>query len=145
MGWLFKAGYSRKDLIADRTKDWGRTNPDGTVIQTTCLASCYRGGVFSGVLWTVWERTFTKEGQQVEPTQRWIGCDLLRSQKDYGWGYKDMEESMHPYFYSCPLSYLDLVPLEQYGGNTEWRELVRSYHARQAEKRRARRQARAGR
>lgn len=142
MGWLFKAGYTRKDLIADRIANWDRTTTDGVFVTTTCLAHCYRGGVFNGVLWTVWKRTFTKDNQQTEPPQRWIACDLLRCQQGE-WGYKDMEESMHPYFYSCPLKYLDLVPIEQYGGNSEWRELVRSWHARQAEKRKARRQARA--
>jgi hypothetical protein len=142
MGWLFKAGSTRREMIEENTKGWERTNEDGTTIKSACLAHCYRGGVFSGVLWSVWERTFTKDGQQVEPTQRWIVCDLLRYQKDYGWGAKGMEESMHPYFYSCPLKYLDLVPIEQFGGHAEWRELVRSYHARITEKRRARKTAR---
>jgi hypothetical protein len=142
MGWLFKSGNTRRDIIEENTKGWERTNEDGTRIKSVCLAHCYRGGVFSGVLWSVWERTFVKDDQQVEPTQRWIVCDLLRYQKDYGWGYKDMEESMHPYFYSCPLKYLDLVPIEQFGGHAEWRELVRSYHARITEKRRARKAAR---
>ena len=48
---------------------------------------------------------------------------------------------MHPYFYSCPLKYLDLVPIEQFGGHAEWRELVRKYHARITEKRRAKKGA----
>jgi hypothetical protein len=78
MGWLFKSGYSRSDMIEDRIKEWDRTTDDGVVVKTTCLAHCYRGGAFSGVLWTVWERTFTRDGQQVQPTQRWIGCDLLQ-------------------------------------------------------------------
>lgn len=142
MGWLFKAGSARRDIIEENTKGWERTNEDGTTIKSACLAHCYRGGVFSGVLWSVWERIFVKDGQQVEPTQRWIVCDLLRYQKDYGWGYKDMEESMHPYFYSCPLGYLDMVPIEEFGGHAEWRELVRSYHARITEKRRARKTTR---
>ena len=53
-----------------------------------------------------------------------------------------MSESVHPYFYYCPLGYLDMVPLEVYGGYAEWRELVRQYHARSIEKRRARKAAR---
>jgi len=105
-------------------------------VTSTCLAHCYRGGAFSGVLWAVWERTFIGNGQQAKPVERWITCDLLRHQRDYGWGYKDMDESMHPYQYSCPLKYLALVPIETYGGNAEWREGVRAYHARQREKRR---------
>lgn len=141
MGWLFRSGLSRKDLIAERTESWERTTAEGVLVASSCLASCFRGGVFAGVLWAVWERTFTKDGQQFQATQRWIACDMVRRQGDYGWGYKDMEESMFPYFFSCPLRYLGMVPLEQYGGHAEWRKAVRSYHARQAEKRRERRLA----
>lgn len=134
MGWLFKSGCSRRELIEERTKNWERTT-DGMTVTTKRLAHCYRGGVFAGVLWTVWERSFTKNGTEVQPTERWIACDLMRYQKDYGWGYKDMDEAMHPYYYSCPLKYLNLVPIEQFGGNEEWRANVRRYHARQQAKR----------
>jgi len=43
----------------------------------------------------------------------------------------------NPLYYSCPLGYLKLVPIEQYGGHAEWRELVRKYQTRITEKRRA--------
>lgn len=142
MGWLFRHGATRKSLIAERVENWERTTDSGVLVTTTCLAHCYRGGVFSGVLWSVWERTFSTAGAETEPRQRWIQCDLLQHQRNYGWGYKDMEESMHPYFYSCPLGYLKLVPIEQFGGHEAWREGVRQYHARLAEKRQARRAAR---
>lgn len=137
MGWLFPYGASRRSLIVERTQGWERTS-ESMVTKSVCLAHCYRGGVFSGVLWSVWERTFTKEGEQVAPTQRWIQCALLRSSPD-GWGFKDMEESMHPYFYSCPLGYLKLVPMDQFGGHKQWREGVRAYHERQQQKRIAKR------
>jgi hypothetical protein len=82
------------------------------------------------------ERAFAKDGRVVEPVQRWTQCDLLRySKSNEGWGYNDLEESMHPYFYSCPLGYLEMVPLEVFGGNEEWRTLVRSHHQRLREKR----------
>jgi len=45
---------------------------------------------------------------------------------------------MGPYYFSCPLKYLRMVPLEQYGGNASWREQVVLHHQRSAEKRRAR-------
>lgn len=141
MGWLFSSRWTRRDLIAERSRDWEHQRDDGLLVVSKCLAQCYRGGVFSGVLWSVWERTFVKVGQPTEPEQRWISCDLLRYEGGE-WGYKDMEESMHPYYYSCPLGYIDLVPIEKYGGHAEWRELVRSYHARIAEKRRAKKASR---
>jgi hypothetical protein len=76
-----------------------------------------------------------RRGQPTQPVERWITCDLLRHRKDYGWGYKDMDESLHPCYYSCPLGYLKMVPIEQYGGNVEWRSGVQAYHARQQKKR----------
>jgi hypothetical protein len=37
-----------------------------------------------------------------------------------------MSEQVHPYYYSCPLAYLDMVPEVKC---EEWRALVREYHA----------------
>jgi len=144
MGWLFRYGVTRKQLIEERTRSWERTRDDGLMIATNCLASCYRGGAFAGVLWAVWERSFIKDGEQTESPQRWITCDLLRHERDAGWGYKDLDEGCGPFAVSCPLAYLDLVPLDRYGGNVGWREWVRAYHSRQQEKRRQRRLSHSG-
>lgn len=137
MGWLFQQDITRKELIANRTSGWEYQNGE-TKVTTTCLAHCYRGGAFAGVLWSVFERTFTRDGEEVEPKQRWIACDLLKYYRDSGWGYKDCDESMHPYYYSCPLSYLNMVPIDQYGGEPEWRAQVIKHHELQREKRRSR-------
>lgn len=135
MGWLFKPGSTRRELVEERTQDWQRAS-NQMLVKSTCLAHCFRGGRFSGVLWSVWEQTFTEGGQEVDPKRRWIQCDLLQfSKSSDGWGYKDMEESMHPYFYSCPLGYLKMVPIEQFRGNEDWRNGVRSYHQRLRQKR----------
>ena len=144
MGWLFNYGTTRRQLIAERTKDWETIGAEGILVKSICLAHCYPGSSFSGVLWSVWERSFTKDGQSVRPAERWIMCDLLQYRKYDGWGYKDIDESMGPCRYSRPLKYLEMVPIEQYGGNAPWREGVRSYHARQVENRRQRRLRQAG-
>ena len=141
MGWLFKHGCNRREMIQERAENWERTTEDGVLVKSKCLAHCYRGGSFSGVLWTVWERTFAKEGQDTEPARRWIGCYLLQYQRNYGWGYKGMDESMFPYYFSCPLRYLEMVPIERYGGHAEWRERVRQHHAQATDKRHARQTA----
>ena len=133
MGWTYPYVSSRKQLIEQRVQPWDREN-NGITITTTCLAHCFRGGRFSGVLWATWERTFLKHGESAEPAQRWITCDLIRCHAGE-WGYKDMDESMPPYYYSCPLKYLALVPIDQYGGHAEWREMVRQHHENQREKR----------
>ena len=45
--------------------------------------------------------------------------------------HKPMCESMGPFYYSCPLGYLELVPV----ADEQWRECVRSYHAKRRKKR----------
>ena len=142
MGWLFKSGATRRGLIEERRKSWETTSGE-MLVKSVCLAHCYRGCAFSGVLWSVRERTFTNNGEEVQPTERWIQCDLLQYQRDYGWGYKDLEEAAHPYYYSCPLKYLNMVPLDRFGGNAEWREEVKLHHQRSAEKRRQKAAAKA--
>lgn len=117
MGWTFQKGQSRAGLIADRVASWENAE-HGT--KAVCLAHTAKGNV----LWTVWEHTGPKG------VYRFIGCDLLGRQKGYGWGYKDMSESEHPYYYTCPLSYLGMVP----EACPEWRALVREYHDRATRK-----------
>lgn len=51
---------------------------------------------------------------------------LLSSGKKHGigWGYKPMNEEMHPYYYSCPLKFLSKAPVL----NQKWRDGVIKYH-----------------
>lgn len=119
MGWLFYA-HTRKDLIADRIK--GQETEHAT---WKTLKHCAVGNT----LWYISEITVKQTGE----TTRHIFCDLL--QKNHGkWGYKDLSESMGPYYYSCPLAYLAMVPVE----NATWRESVIQYHAKQQAKRKKR-------
>lgn len=133
MGWYYPSGVNRKELIAQRVEGWERET-DEMLVTSSCLKHCYRGNVYSGVLWGVWEQTYTKDGKELQPNQRWIQCDLLRCHQGC-WGYKPMDESFGPFYYSCPLSYLELVPLDRYSGDPEWREAVTEHHRRRAEKR----------
>ena len=136
MGWYYTNGGTRQGLIKELTGSREHTRPDGLVVKTTCLAHCYRGNVYSGVLWSVFESRFFKDGAETESVKRWIGCDLMQRYKG-NWGHKPMCEEMHPYYYSVPLSYLEMVQLETFGGNAEWRQAVADYHTRQKQKRQA--------
>lgn len=112
MGWLFGHGQTRAQLIARLTRD---EEHDGSTRH--CLRHCLSGNI----LWTVWE--IRRAG--VAPF-RYIGCDLLAWDKGCsGWGYKDLCEEMQPFYYSCPLAYLDMVP----PAAPAWREQVRAWHA----------------
>ncbi|GAD24645.1 hypothetical protein [Acidovorax sp. MR-S7] len=118
MGWYFSS-QPRSELIAELVA------PQETErVSATVIAHTLRGNV----LWSVVEMTAKVEGVHCDlsPGQslRYIRCDLLECSGGQ-WGYKPLDESMHPYYYSCPLSYLDLTP-EQ---SAAWREGVRTYHA----------------
>lgn len=138
MGWMSSPRWTLKLLIKERTENKTSDLPDGDKLRFKCLRHCYRGNRFSGVLWTVWERTKVDSDGNVLLTHRFIGCDLLRCHNEEGemvWAYKDMDESVFPYTFSCPLSYLKMVPV----ANEKWRESVREYHAAHAERRKKRR------
>lgn len=111
MGWYGDSG-TRRQKIDDLTKAWRD--------DVQCLRHCYRGNAYRGVLWSVWE----------DPAGRSIHCDLLEYRSGLWWN-KPMCESMGPFYYSCPLGYLELVPV----ADEQWRECVRSYHAKRRKKR----------
>ena len=117
MGWTFTHGETKKSLIQDRCKGWHTQAAKGI-----SLAKCVRGNI----LWIVWEVT-RKDTDQVG---RFIECDILGSDGAFGWGYKDMEESMGPCYYSCPIKFLDMVQEDGTGNTSEkWREEVRKHAA----------------
>ncbi len=118
MGWTF-SHWTRSALIGELTR------PDQSeAARHETIAHTLRGNV----LWSVVRITAKKPGVlklDIGQSTTFITCHLLEGSGSR-WGYKPMDEAMHPYYYSCPLSYLDMAP-EQ---SREWREGVRAYHAR---------------
>ena len=114
MGWYGEPG-TRREKIERLTAS--REN-------ATCLRHCYRGNAYRGVLWSVWEAN--EQFRQAHPGEpdRGIACDLLEY-RDGMWFHKPLSERSHPYYYSCPLGYLEMVP----AACEQWREQVRKYHA----------------
>jgi hypothetical protein len=109
---------SRKDLIRHLIT----TEVDGSGREFKTLAHTVRGAT----LWAV---------QQWTGSEPFIACYLLKgpvrpSDDPYACGYKDMDESMHPYYYNCPVKYLDMTPEKC----PEWREKVRAEAARKGTK-----------
>lgn len=116
MGWLFTYNSTKQELIRARTALWETDATCGEI-----LAYCVRGNG----LWKVVE----VEDRRTDAKERYIALDRLAYDKgSRGWGYKDLYESEHPYYYDCPLGYLDMVPVACEG----WRALVRAYHARRS-------------
>ncbi|EKQ6357295.1 hypothetical protein QOZ62_13270 [Pseudomonas aeruginosa] len=119
MGWLFSS-RTRAELIRDLTQP-----EDHAHAYVRVIAHTLRGNV----LWSVTEVKAKAEGvcPDLAPgeSMRYIRCDLL--QRSGGeWGHKAMDESMAPYYYSCPLRYLDMAKEL----SPSWREKVRAHHAR---------------
>lgn len=108
MGWLY--GWSSKQQLVDHLNR-------GLVDDYKLITNCVRGNCH----WQVIEH---KSGK------RYIALNLLQSY-DGEWGYKDMDESVGPCYYNCPLSYLDLAPETEDTGQyaKQWRQSVREYHA----------------
>lgn len=59
----------------------------------------------------------------------------LDGEDGFRFGYKDMEESMNPFYYDCPIGILNLLTETDSEWANEWRENVRKYHEEQKEKR----------
>ncbi|HEP8940040.1 TPA: hypothetical protein VDU81_004134 [Pseudomonas aeruginosa] len=118
MGWLYFS-YSRSELIHHLIQP--EDHPQASI---RVIAHTLRGNV----LWSVVEITAKVKGvhKDLAPGEslRYIRCDLLQRSGDQ-WGYKGMDESVHPLYYTCPLGYLDMTPVQ----SPEWREHVRAYHA----------------
>jgi len=120
MGWLCRTTpCSKSDYLKDLIRDFTNDNERNKI---EVLAKSIRGNC----LWLVCEVTI----KATNAVSRFIMLALLRSDKGC-WGYKDMEESMHPYFYNCPVKYLDMVPEV---GCQVWRDKVREIAARKARK-----------
>lgn len=124
MGWDFTQGASKADIIASLTKEESGDAQQWSNKEQKSLPLGYRynrrtleWSVRGNVLWTVEEVIRHKNPDE---TTRFIGCYLLSKQRNYGYGYKAMCERAGPYYYSCPLKFLNMVPV----ACQEWRDKV---------------------
>lgn len=141
MGWTTECGFQpRKQFIASLVKPWTSKEWDesgGTKgVSSVCLKHLYRGAPHKGILYSLHENTYG-DGRKVRFAVVW----LIQLCRPDGWGYKDMEHSMHPYHYAFPLSWLEGLHAEtEY--EKAWIAGVRAYWAsrkkRDAERRAAR-------
>lgn len=121
MGWFFPYGATRSDIISELTPK-ERLSEDGKTVFRT-LRHCCKGNVLYAL----------HESGPVQDTRKWIGVAIM--QKSEGsWGYKNMDESMGPCYYNCPVSYLDAAdePVNEYAAN--WRREVRRQAAERSRK-----------
>ena len=80
--------------------------------------------VIGNRLWCV--KRYLRDGQE----RKYIVLFLLEAFGAHEYGYKDMDETVHLYYYDCPLAFVDLVePYAPRGAAADWRACVRAYHA----------------
>lgn len=117
MGWTTVRVPTTERLIDHLTKDSEYKVGDKKV-QNTYMKHHYDER--TSVLWKVRKQTVIGETTEEKYA---ILCDIIE-----GFSYKDLGEAMHPYYYSCPLEFLEMVPVEC----QEWRDGVIEYHKQQA-------------
>ncbi len=119
MGTFYTPGATKKDIIAEVASNSENGDYTHTVLRKCCIGN---------VVWTVQEVVYKRECNSSSRTGkvykigevvRFIGCYLL-SKVDGDWGYKPMDESVGPCYYTCPTGYFKLVPVV----NQEWRDKV---------------------
>lgn len=103
MGWTFTRGATKAEVIAQLLGERHHKTMAHAVVGNS--------------LWCV--KAYQREGKE----RRYIALFLL-DQCGGGWGYKDLCESMHPYYYNCPLHFLALAPV----ANDAWRAKVYEFH-----------------
>jgi len=118
MGWTFPHGASRSDIIDELTKE--QLTERG---EFRTLRKCFRGNTMYAL---------HESGERGNP-RKWLGIYLLQRHNG-DWGYKDMSEDCHPYYYDCPVSYLDAADEPSTDNAREWRRLVREQAAVRASK-----------
>lgn len=107
MGWSYSKNWTKESLIAELTQGWSSGSK---------TYSLYAKKLDGKELWIVWR---VIDGERVTYS---ISLCLIE-RYDGEWGYKYFSEEEHPYYYKCPLRFLDMAPEV----NEKWREGVRDY------------------
>ena len=134
MGWDYTKGATKGQIVKELVKEqplrdaqtWSNAKQQivdaGYKIAVKVLAH----KVVKSSLWAVREVTKKYPDGKVE-VETYIYLGLLGSKKDFGWGYNSYCEQEGPFYYDCPLEFLDMVPPV----DESWREKVREWHRRQ--------------
>jgi hypothetical protein len=119
MGWMFEhntGSMKVKEYAQTLLNGWENDKAKVTVVDHSLRGQH---------LWVALERTIKEQNR----SHRFIVLYLLEKH-DGMWGYKDLDETMHPYFYDCPKRLLKSAPydpeFDSHDGAKKWREIVMS-------------------
>lgn len=153
MGWTSFQIHKTTKTIDVLRRELEQDDQGKTRARFKLLDSSMHGSTFYGVMQlTSWD-TKTPDGSSAERVQVY-GIVVKTERKNtyprsqyVDFYYKDMDESMQPYSYDCPVRMLDLLDklapvTEPASGAYKWRAACRQHHADKAESRRDRAAAR---
>lgn len=131
MGWTwynathYKKGNVDRKAECDEQLNWETENRKNRVLKSAMVGSTYYGAV---------ESTLNSGERTV------FGVVFLTSTNNrdyYNFGYKDMDETMHPYYYDCPNSILELLTETDNENARTWREKCREQNAKKKQERKS--------
>lgn len=123
MGWTqYHATYFKKGTVdrkAEMDAQFTQLEHDGYA-QLTVLKSSMVGSTYYGAI----------EVRRNNEVEKVFGVVCLTSVEKNRWiSYKDMDETMIPYSYDCPISILKLLTPTDNESANEWRRLCREHKA----------------
>lgn len=153
MGWTSFQIHKTTKTIDVLRRELEQDDQGKTRARFKLLDGVMRGATFYGVMQvTTWD-TSTPDASTRERVETY-GMVVLTERKNthpasqyVDFYYKDMDESMQPYYYDCPVRMLDLLDrlapvTEPASGAYKWRAACRQRNADKAESRRDRAAAR---
>ena len=131
--WKWEKGRRVVDRKAecDNELTWENRDKETGALLNTCkvLKSSMVGRVYYAAV----EVVNCATGKRSVSAAVWLTCG--RSNDGTVWGYKDMDETVGPYYYDCPASILAILSETENETANEWRRLCRE----RAEEKRAKR------
>ena len=130
MGWTWQHATHYKNGKVDRKAEcdayFNEDNKGCYVVEKSALV----GTVYYAAIRYIGRRNYkTNEITEIPASEQEVFAVIFltgMNVKDYfNFGYKDMEESMHPYYYDCPAGILKLLSPTDNASANEWRENCR--------------------
>lgn len=116
MGWTsYRATHYKNGKIDRKAECDSALTYTSEFTQQTVIKSSMKGTVYYGAVETI------KDGRR----DVWCAVFLTSVENNRYFAYKDMDETMHPYYYDCPKGILDLLTPTDYESANAWREKCR--------------------
>lgn len=95
--------------------------------------------VKSSMVGRIWYGALKRTNKMTSKTYTFAVVAITSTQKDeyFNFGYKDMDESMVPYYYDCPVSILKLLDETDDENSLSWRKGCYENHEEKSKKRKA--------